>query len=53
MAIIHANFVRGEHYSMAAALLIDEYEAMVVVPGSVDGESFYHFIVDDCWGNFP
>jgi hypothetical protein len=26
---------------------MDGYEAMAVVLGSVDGESFYNFIVDD------
>jgi hypothetical protein len=46
-ATIHANFVRGECYSMVAALSIDRYKAMVVVLESVDGESFYNFIVDD------
>jgi hypothetical protein len=46
-ATIHANFVRGEHYSIVAALSMDGYEAMAVVPGSVDGESFYNFIVDN------
>jgi hypothetical protein len=46
-ATVHANFMRGEHYSMVAALSMDGYEAMAVVPGSVDGESFYNFIVDD------
>jgi hypothetical protein len=44
---IHANFMRGEHYSMVAALSMDGYEAMAVVPGSVDRENFYDFIVDD------
>jgi hypothetical protein len=44
---IYANFVRGECYSMVVALSMDGYEAMVVVPGSVDGESFYNFIVND------
>jgi hypothetical protein len=41
-ATIHANFVRGEYYSLVAALSMDGYEdeAMVVIPGSVDGESF-------------
>jgi hypothetical protein len=32
---------------MIAALSMDGYEAMAVVPGSVDGESFYNFIVDN------
>jgi hypothetical protein len=49
-ATVHANFVRGERYSMVAALSMDGYEAMAVVPGSVDEESFYNFIVDDVVG---
>jgi hypothetical protein len=46
-ATVYANFVRGERYSMVAALSMDGYETMAVVLGSVDGESFYNFIVDD------
>lgn len=45
-ATINANFVRGEQYSMVAALSTDGYEAVHVVPGSVDGEEFLNFIVD-------
>jgi hypothetical protein len=32
---------------MIAALSLDGYEAVSVVPGSVDGEGFLSFIVDD------
>jgi hypothetical protein len=32
---------------MVAALSMDGYEAMAVVLGSLDRESFYNFIVDD------
>jgi hypothetical protein len=46
-ATVYANFIRGECYSMVAALSMDGYEAIVVVPGSVDRESFYNFIVDN------
>ena len=46
-ATISANFVRGERYSMVAALSLDGYEAVHIVPGSVDGEEFLNFIVDD------
>ena len=46
-AVISANFVRGERYSMVAALSLDGYEAVHVVLGSVDGEDFLNFIVDD------
>jgi transposase len=46
-ATIQANFVRGERYSMVAAMSLDGYEALSVVPGSVDGEAFFDFIVND------
>ena len=46
-ATIRANFVRGERYSMVAALSLDGYESVHVVPGSVDGEEFLDFIVND------
>jgi transposase len=46
-ATINANFVRGERYSMVAALSLDGYEAVHVVPGSVDGEGFLDFIIND------
>jgi hypothetical protein len=46
-AMINANFVRGERYSMVAALSLDGYEAVHVVLGSVDGEEFLDFIVND------
>jgi hypothetical protein len=46
-ATINANFVWGERYSMVAALSLDGYEAVHVVPGSVDGEGFLDFIIND------
>src|SRR5712691_4254531 len=46
-ATISANFIRGEQYSMVAALLLDGYKAIHVVPDSVDGEEFLNFIVND------
>ena len=46
-ATIHANFVRGDRYSLVAAMSVDGYEAMSVIQGSVDGDSFFHFIVHD------
>ena len=51
-ATIHANFVRGDRYSMVAALSMDGYEALSVVPGSVDGEAFFDFIVNDLVRSF-
>jgi len=44
---IHANFVRGDRYSLVAALSVDGYEVMSVVQGSVDVDSFFHFIMHD------
>jgi len=44
---ISANFVQGEQYSIVTALLLDGYEAVHVVLGSVDGEEFLDFIVND------
>jgi transposase len=49
-ATVSANFVRGERYSMVAALSVDGYETMRVVPGSLDGEAFFDFIVNDVVG---
>jgi hypothetical protein len=46
-ATIQANFVRGDRFSIVAALSLDGYEAMQVVPGSVDGEAFLDFVVND------
>ena len=46
-ATINANFMRGDQFSMAAALSLDGYKAMHVVLGSVDGEEFLDFIVND------
>lgn len=45
-AVINANFVRGERYSMVAALSLDGYEAVHVVPGSIDGEDFLDFVIN-------
>ena len=41
------NFVRGERYSLAAAMTKEGYIATRVVPGSFDAEAFYDFIVQD------
>ena len=46
-ATVRANFVRGDRFSMVAALSLDGYEAVRVVPGSVDGEEFLDYIVND------
>ena len=46
-ATVSTNFIQGERYSMVAALSLDGYEAVCVVPGSVDGEEFLDFIIND------
>ncbi|TFK88283.1 hypothetical protein K466DRAFT_645520, partial [Polyporus arcularius HHB13444] len=48
MRATHSDvFVRGDRYSLAAAMTKDGYIATRVVPGSFDAEKFYDFIVDD------
>ena len=51
-ATIHANFVHGDRYSMVAALSLDGYKALRVVPGSVDGAEFFDFIIHDLVSSF-
>ena len=46
-AMISANFVWGEWYSIVTALSLDGYEAVDIVLGSADGEGFMDFIVND------
>ncbi len=46
-APVEGNFLRGERFSMVAALSLDGYVGARVVPGSVDGEEFFDFIVYD------
>jgi transposase len=46
-AITPAQFVRGERYSIVAALATEGYTGVRVVPGSVDGEEFLDFIITD------
>ena len=40
-------FVRGDRYSLAAALTKDGYIATRAIPGSFDSEEFYSFIVEE------
>jgi transposase len=51
-ASIDADFVRGDHYSIVAAMSINGYMATRVVPGSVDGDEFFEFIVEDVVSNY-
>ena len=40
-------FVRGDRYSLVAAITIEGYIATRVVPGSLDSFEFYTFIAED------
>ena len=46
-AILRDVFVRGDRYSLVAAITIDGYIASTVVPGSLDSFDFYNFIAED------
>ncbi len=46
-ASIATNFMQGDWFSIVAALSLDGYEAMHVFEGSLDGEDFLDFIVND------
>ncbi|THU94790.1 hypothetical protein K435DRAFT_576742, partial [Dendrothele bispora CBS 962.96] len=46
-ATIPANFVRGDRYSLVAALGVEGYAAARVVSGSVDSDEFFDFIVSE------
>ncbi|KAJ7242535.1 hypothetical protein C8J57DRAFT_1084317, partial [Mycena rebaudengoi] len=46
-AEIDADFVRGDRYSILAAITVDGYLGTRIVPGSVDGDEFFDFIVND------
>ncbi|KAE9390961.1 hypothetical protein BT96DRAFT_783422, partial [Gymnopus androsaceus JB14] len=46
-AVISANFVRGDRYSLVAALGVEGYSATQVVHGSLDGDEFFDFVISD------
>lgn len=46
-AQIRGAFVRGDRYSLAAALTKEGYIAARAIPGSFDSTEFYNFIVED------
>ncbi len=46
-------FVRGDRYSLVAALAKDGYIAACAVPGSYDSEEFYSFIVEEVVSHLP
>ena len=46
-ATIDADFVCGECYSIVAAITVDGYIGTWIASGSVDGDEFFDFIVED------
>jgi transposase len=40
-------FIRGERYSILPALTVDGFIALTVIEGSVDGDAFAQFIIND------
>ena len=40
-------FVRGDRYSLCAALTLDGYIAARAIPGSYDADEFYSFIAEE------
>ena len=46
-AILTAPFVRGDRYSLVAAMSKTGYLASRVVPGSLDSYEFFDFIVEE------
>jgi len=46
-ATVSTQFVRGERYSLLAAMSVDGYVSTRVVGGSVDAAEFFDFIVGD------
>lgn len=46
-AILRDVFMRGDRYSLVAAITIGGYIASTVVPGSLDAFDFYNFVAED------
>lgn len=46
-AEINAPFVRGQRYSLVAAMSLEGYIAMQVIEGSLDSFEFFDFIIDE------
>ncbi|KZP21878.1 hypothetical protein FIBSPDRAFT_687136, partial [Athelia psychrophila] len=46
-ATIDADFVRGDRYSIVAAISVDGYVGTRIVSGSLDSAEFFDFIVED------
>jgi len=51
-AVIQVSLDRGVRYSILPALTTDGYIAVRAVEGSIDGEEFFDFIVNDLVGPF-
>ena len=45
-AVIDAQFVRGDRWSILPAMTVNGFLDVEIVPGSVDGATFFDFIVD-------
>jgi len=45
--VIDAQFICREQYSILPAMMIEGYIATHIISGSVDGEEFFNFIVED------
>ena len=46
-ARVHAQFTRGEWYSILAAISVNGYVATRIVVGAVDSHEFFNFIVSE------
>ena len=46
-AVSHIPFLRGTRFSLIAALTTDGYMSMRAVEGSVDGDEFFDFIIEE------
>ena len=44
---MHAQFTRGERYSILAAISVSEYVATHIAVGAVDSHEFFNFIVSE------
>ena len=45
--VLTVSLDRGKHYSILPALTLDGYIAIWVVKGSINGEEFFDFVVND------
>ena len=52
-AISSQPFVRGDRWSILAAMTVDGYLGVRIVPDSVDSDEFFEFIVEDIVSKLP